>query len=232
MFFIMQCKTDMKIGIYKITSPEGRVYIGQSINIDKRFSDYLQLNTKTKRQPLLWESFLKHTPSAHVFEIIEFCEKVELNNRERYWQDFYDVLNGGLNSLLQECHGKKRVLSNEVKKLISENYKPRSITKEEKENTRKRMIGNKFSLGRVRSKKEKEAISSTMKRLGVQVGDKNSMFGRCGEDNPNSKIILNTLTGVFYFGIKEASLFNCIPYNTLKKKMAKNREYNSFLFYV
>lgn len=232
MCFIMQCKKDVQIGIYKVTSPEGKIYVGQSINISKRFSDYLQLNTKTKNQPLLWESFLKHTPSNHIFEVIEFCEKHELNSRERYWQEFYDVLNGGLNSLLQECPGKKRVLSETVKKQISENWKPRKITEEEREVMRDRMIGNKFSLGRVRPKSERDSISNTMKRLGIQSGDKNSMFGKYGEDNPNSKIILNTLTGIFYFGVKEASLFNNVSYSTLKKKLAKNGEYKSFLFYV
>lgn len=28
------------IGIYKITSPSGKVYIGQSVNIERRFLDY------------------------------------------------------------------------------------------------------------------------------------------------------------------------------------------------
>ena len=31
------------IGIYKITSPNKKIYIGQSINIEKRFKWYLRL---------------------------------------------------------------------------------------------------------------------------------------------------------------------------------------------
>ena len=31
------------IGIYKITSPNGKIYIGQSINIDRRFKSYRKL---------------------------------------------------------------------------------------------------------------------------------------------------------------------------------------------
>ena len=30
----------MKTGIYKITNPNGKVYIGQSIDIDKRWNKY------------------------------------------------------------------------------------------------------------------------------------------------------------------------------------------------
>ena len=34
------------IGIYKITSPNNRVYIGQSINIEKRFIGYKRMYVK------------------------------------------------------------------------------------------------------------------------------------------------------------------------------------------
>ena len=36
----------MSIGIYKITSPTRKIYIGQSINIEKRQSQYRNLNKK------------------------------------------------------------------------------------------------------------------------------------------------------------------------------------------
>ena len=32
------------VGIYKITSPSGKIYIGQSIDIQKRFKHYKQLH--------------------------------------------------------------------------------------------------------------------------------------------------------------------------------------------
>jgi len=46
------------IGIYKITNPKGRVYIGQSINIEKRLSNYKKFNCKS--QPKLHLSFVKY----------------------------------------------------------------------------------------------------------------------------------------------------------------------------
>ena len=36
------------IGIYKITSPTGKIYIGQSINLKRRFRDYKKLTNKIK----------------------------------------------------------------------------------------------------------------------------------------------------------------------------------------
>ena len=38
------------IGIYKITSPNNRVYIGQSINIEKRFIGYKRMYVKNQKQ--------------------------------------------------------------------------------------------------------------------------------------------------------------------------------------
>lgn len=94
-------------GIYKITSPTGRVYIGQSKDIKNRWASYNRKNG-AKRQKVLERSFIKHGAQNHTFEVVEECSEVDLNCRERYWQDFYDVLNGGLNCTLQECGEKLR----------------------------------------------------------------------------------------------------------------------------
>jgi len=56
-------------GIYKITNPKGKVYIGQSINIIKRFSSYKRLIKRSIGQKL-YNSFLKYGVENHKFEII------------------------------------------------------------------------------------------------------------------------------------------------------------------
>jgi len=87
------------IGIYKIVSPSNRIYIGQSMNIDKRFLSYKK--NLCPQQTRLHASFLKYGFEAHLFEKLEECSESELNNRERYWQDFYNVLSKtGLNCRL------------------------------------------------------------------------------------------------------------------------------------
>lgn len=101
------------VGIYKITSPSGRVYIGQSKNIETRKNNYKSIS-KVKRQPLIERSILKYGWESHVFEVIEECLKEDLNNKERYWQDFYDVLNGGLNCILQGSDEKRTVRYNSI----------------------------------------------------------------------------------------------------------------------
>jgi len=73
------------IGIYKIVSPSGRTYIGQSTNIDKRKIDYNQ-NGCLKNQPKIYKSITKYGWENHTHEIIEECNIEQLNERETYWK--------------------------------------------------------------------------------------------------------------------------------------------------
>jgi hypothetical protein len=43
---------------------------------------------------------LKYGIENHVFEIIELCEEKELNKRERFFQEKFNVLEKGLNCKL------------------------------------------------------------------------------------------------------------------------------------
>lgn len=103
-------------GIYKITSPSGRIYIGQSLNIIRRKKEY---NKCSKKQARLKESIEKYGWDNHIFEIVEECIVDKLNERERYWQDFYDVLGDkGLNCTLTKTNDKSGELSEKTKEKI------------------------------------------------------------------------------------------------------------------
>lgn len=98
------------IGIYKITSPSGRVYIGQAVDISTRKKTYEKANCK--QQPRLYRSINKYGFSEHDFTILEECAEDILNERERYWQDFYSATNSrGLNCRLTETGDKSGKLS-------------------------------------------------------------------------------------------------------------------------
>ena len=49
------------IGIYKITSPTKKIYIGQSINIEYRIESYKKL-IRCKKQIKLYNSLKKYLP--------------------------------------------------------------------------------------------------------------------------------------------------------------------------
>ncbi len=71
-------------GIYKITSPTKRVYIGQSVNIKKRFLSYKHLPSVIK-QSKVYKSLKKYGIDKHKFEVIHLCEPSELNEMESYY---------------------------------------------------------------------------------------------------------------------------------------------------
>jgi hypothetical protein len=61
-------KNSTIVGIYKITSPKNKIYIGQSWNIFKRWKAYKIY--KGKGQPFLQNSFSKYGVENHKFEIL------------------------------------------------------------------------------------------------------------------------------------------------------------------
>ena len=69
---IRKLKKPKLCGIYKITNPKGKVYIGQSIDIKSRFDGYRRLSKDTRGQILLWRSFEKYGVGKHKFFQWEF----------------------------------------------------------------------------------------------------------------------------------------------------------------
>lgn len=113
------------IGIYAITNPNGRVYIGQSKDISRRFREYKSGKDHGYRlQRRLNRSFKKHGIDKHEFDIIEFCTIEELNKRERHWQEFFNVLGEyGLNCKYQNSDDKPVEFSECTRKKMSESRK-------------------------------------------------------------------------------------------------------------
>ena len=111
------------IGIYKITSPSKKIYIGQSTNIEKRFFDYKKLRNCIG-QKKLYNSFIKHSVELHKFEIVSICLEQDLNDIERYYQDLFScITDAGLNLKLTKSIDRSGEFSNEHKNNISKSKK-------------------------------------------------------------------------------------------------------------
>jgi len=127
----------IKIGIYKLTAPNGKIYVGQSTNLAHRKSLH-SWNDREKDQKKLLEAKKEMGASNFIFEILEECDVVELNEKERYYQDLYDVCGeNGLNSCLTWCKDK----------MYGKSYLPNKITEEEKKEIliKKLKVNNKAS---------------------------------------------------------------------------------------
>ena len=131
------------IGIYKITSPSGKIYIGQSIDIERRLRCYKRLNAK--KQPRLYNSFIKYGYESHIVEVVLECLEEELNDKERYYQDLFQCAGkNGLNSTLTNSNDKSGKLSLEHRMKISNGCKnPSAETRKKMSNSR---LGKKRSI--------------------------------------------------------------------------------------
>ena len=87
-------------GIYKITyTPTGESYIGKSTNVNKRWQEHLKsaYNLGTIARSSLHTKMARDGVWNFTFELIEKVEKDKLNEREKYWINFYDTKKYGLN---------------------------------------------------------------------------------------------------------------------------------------
>lgn len=92
-------KRDKVSGIYKITCLENeKAYIGQSSDIKTRFSDHLKAALSSSATTnKLYQEMRKYQPYNFTFEILEEVPRDKLDERERYWIDFYSTKEFGLN---------------------------------------------------------------------------------------------------------------------------------------
>jgi group I intron endonuclease len=103
-----------KTGIYLSISPSGNYYVGQSLDIDRRWRAYRGLNCK--KQIMLYRSLVKHGAEEHDFRVLEECHKDEMNYLKRKWYDFFDRLGIELLNLNKPRGGGKYQEKSEVTK--------------------------------------------------------------------------------------------------------------------
>jgi len=174
-------------GIYKITNPNGQIYIGQAVNFQQRY--YYYLTAPFKDQPRIKESFNKFgSIEKHTFEVVEECDENLLDERELFWGNHFDVLGeNGLNCRLG--HGKGR-LRDSTKNLISVALTSKKQSKETIEKRRTKLQGQK--------RNQETCDLMREKKIGYEItwGDKikesNQEHYQSGSDR-NKKISENTL---------------------------------------
>ena len=91
-------------GIYKLEFPNGAVYIGQSISLDKRYKTHFR-EMREGIHPNYKIRDLVSVFGLPSYEVLEYCPQHALNHREKYWIEFYDSYTSGLN--LTRGGGKK-----------------------------------------------------------------------------------------------------------------------------
>ena len=146
-------------GIYKITNPKGKIYIGQSVDINRRKSCYKNQyeNQIGKR---IYNSINKYGWENHIFEVIKECSVMELNEMEIYYINHFNCILEGLNIKEGGSHGKH---NDTTKQIIRLKATGRKLSTEAKQKISDSKQGNKYNLGRKHNDetKQKHRLRST-----------------------------------------------------------------------
>lgn len=87
-------------GIYKIINKiNGKIYIGQSIDIERRIKTHIQHGkyNYASYNSYLYRDMYIYGIDNFEFEVVEECKKEELNEKEIYYIKYFDSKNNGYN---------------------------------------------------------------------------------------------------------------------------------------
>ena len=89
------------LGVYKITYiPDGRCYIGRSVDIAERFRQHIRCGLKaSKGTAPFYDTLFTLGVENFTFEILQKGNANELADLEAYWIGFYDSVASGFNTL-------------------------------------------------------------------------------------------------------------------------------------
>lgn len=86
------------IGIYKVTNLiNQKKYIGQSIDIERRFKEHHTdpfETTNPASKHIFYQAIKKYGIKNFSFEILEECTTQELDEKEKYWIKYYNTYIG------------------------------------------------------------------------------------------------------------------------------------------
>ena len=107
-----------KSGIYMWTSPSGKSYIGQAVDLDKRKSNFLSFGTRYAGSKID-NARRKYSDIQYwTYTILEYCDIDDLDEREEYYISLYDTMRKGYNC--ESGGNENKIVSDEVKRKLSE----------------------------------------------------------------------------------------------------------------
>lgn len=243
------------VGIYKITNKiNGKVYIGQSVDIDKRKREHLNNYKRDEiKHYILYRAINKYGVNNFEFEVICGCSIDELDDLEIKYIKLYNsykgngynmTLGGGGVRGLKPWLGKKH--TQETKNKIRKSHMGKKLSKETIEKLKSIRKGNKYRLG-IKHTKE------TIEKLRVlNMGENNAMYGKShsketkekisiakkGKGNSRSrkiiclndmKIFNSMIETANYYGVRTDSLSNVCRGKYKKTKGYKFMYYDEYL---
>jgi group I intron endonuclease len=142
------------------------IYIGQSVNISKRFRNYFNLTyIKSKSNFIISRALIKYGYSNFSVTILEYCYKSVLNIREQY---YFNILNPQYNILKIAGSSRGFKHSKETKTKISKSLK--EFYKKEKSKS--------ALFGRTHTEETRKLMSMCLKKAKNNNNNNNPFFGK------------------------------------------------------
>jgi len=162
----------MNSGIYQIINIlNGKMYIGSSVNIEKRWLEHKRaLKGEKHHSILLQRAWNKSSCTSFIINIIErVTDKTQLTSIEQHYKDLYDSYNPKYGYDICKIAGYGSQLG--LKR-----------SKKTKNKLRKKVLGNKRALGSKRSDEIRQQLCENHYDCS---GKNNPMYGRRGELSPH-----------------------------------------------
>lgn len=157
---------DAICGVYKIVNNvNGKVYIGQSINIKNRWKDHVNaLNRGDSSCTVLQRAWNKYKEKSFSFEILELCTEDRLDEVEIKYIEMYDALNPEKGYNIEPGGNKNKHLTEETKQKLIESHLGKKHTEEAKRKMSESRIGAGNGMyGRHHTEEAKRKISEARK---------------------------------------------------------------------
>lgn len=189
-------------GIYKFENLiNGHVYIGQSVNIERRYKDHLS-RAKSEKSDEYYSTFhcalRKYGIENFSFNIIEECDKSKLNEKEKYWIKYYNSYKEGYNETTGgEAQEPSRKITAELAQKIQELLISSNMNYEDIHNKYDISIGriSEINTGKIWYNKELQYPLRTLKvnyycqYCGIQISKGQDTCVNCA--NKRRRIVVN-----------------------------------------
>jgi group I intron endonuclease len=216
-------------GVYRwVNNLNGKTYVGSGVNLTKRLGSYFNKNELSRNPRPIQDALLKNGHNNFTLEILEYCPKDKLIEREQFNLDLlipeYNILKYAY-SLLGFKHSqesleklKAKIISPEHKELLSSIHKGKVVSEETRNklaaataNYRRNNPLTPEALANIRAK--------TVEREGVSVSVLNTKTKEVKEFTNQTEAgeFLGVTRQAVYNAIKRNSLINGIYFVTKTK---------------
>ena len=183
---------EKKSGIYMWTSPSGKSYIGQSVDLQRRKCAFFRFGVSYGGQKIDCVRKKYNNKSDWEYKVLEYCDVNELDEREKYYIALYDTINNGYNC--ESGGNENKIVSDESKQKMSEAMKGENnpmwgkhFTKEQKrkisESRKGKCCGEKNPNYRKHLTEEQKSKLSESRK-----GENNPMYGKHLTEEHKSKL--------------------------------------------